>query len=65
MNKLGLQLKDAQKFARFLVEEPDENAENDPENAKILYDPNRKANFQIVSVRLQVNAPYAKIFKKE
>lgn len=44
MNKLGLQLPEAQKFARFLVEEPDENAEENRDNAKIVYYPNRKAN---------------------
>ena len=65
MNKLGLTLSDAQKFARFLVEEPDENAEKDPDNAKIVYDPNRKANLQMVSVRLQLYTPYAKIFTKD
>ena len=52
MNRLDLQPQDATRFARFLVEEQDEQAEQDPDNAKILYDPNRKVNLQMLDIRL-------------
>lgn len=66
MNKLGLQFQDAQNFARFLVEEADERADQDPDKEqKIIYDPNRKADMHIVTVRLQLFTPYAKIFTKD
>lgn len=66
MNKLGLPIQDAQNFARFLVEEAEEKPDQDPEKEpKIVYDPNRKANLQLVTVRLQLFIPFAKIFTEE
>lgn len=66
MNRLALPQSDALKFARFLVEDKDEEQEDqDEENAKIHYDPNRKANMQLVSVRLKLYAIYPKIFDND
>ena len=66
MNKLGLPVQDASNFARFLVEEAEEKPDQDPDKSlKIQYDPNRKANLQLVTVRLLLFIPFARIFTKE
>lgn len=59
MKKLGLNMNDATKFARYLVEEREEKSESNQAEDKdemITYDPSRKVTGPTLSVRLMVNS---------
>jgi len=59
-NKLGLTNDQAITFARFLIEEPDENKPD----AKIDYNPSKRINFQHIIVKLMTNSNYPIIYRE-
>ena len=52
INKLGMEFLDAQNFARFLIEEKDEDQ---PEIDTIVFDKKRSINSQYIPIRLMTS----------
>ena len=62
MLRLGLNHNEAITFARFLVEERDED--NEEEEQKVRYNPKQRINQQLVCIRLQSYSTYPIIYKE-
>ena len=59
MQSLGLSEYQAQIFARYLIEEKDESR---PEETKVIFDPVKKVDSQLIIVRLMTQSSYPLIY---